>query len=207
VPLIVVYFVANSTNNDTFNKVFTEFVRIHPKLSDAGFGGYSLVAPNTMQRFYIAPNATQAQANETVDPFLAFAPNLTEGLNISAALTVPYPLPLILLMVHVAFFNGSQQVGTITEMASRLITRDTFEQNPQGIADTILYEWRVVGYISRNFISMSLHNLLTVLWLLVLYRNWTLIRQVSIQLGVRLSFTWFGAQDGTRAHLRVRSKN
>jgi hypothetical protein len=91
VPLIVVYFVANSTNNDTFNKVFTEFVRIHPKLSDAGFGGYSLVAPNTMQRFYIAPNATQAQANETVDPFLAFAPNLTEGLNISAALTVPYP--------------------------------------------------------------------------------------------------------------------
>jgi hypothetical protein len=48
-------------------------------------------------------------------------------------------------MVHVAFFNGSQQVGTITEMASRLISRDTFEQNPQGIADTILYEWRVVG--------------------------------------------------------------
>jgi hypothetical protein len=73
-------------------KLLAEFIRIQPSLSDAGFSGYALIGPNDLIWFYIALNVTQAQANKTVDPFFAFASNLTsEGLNISTAFTVPYP--------------------------------------------------------------------------------------------------------------------
>jgi len=136
VALTAVFFGANSTNNNTFNTLFTEFVRINPKLSDAGFGGYALMTRNAMQMFYIALNVTQAQANMTFDPFFAFAQNLTsEGLNIAASLTVPYPS---FYTWYTSIFSTGQQVGSITELASRLISRETIEHNPQGIADAML---------------------------------------------------------------------
>jgi hypothetical protein len=135
-PLTAVYLSANSTNNNTFSKFFTEFVRIHPNLSDAGFGGYALVAPNGIQVLYIALNVTQAQANETIDPFFAFAQNLTsQGLNIAAAVTAPYPS---FYSWYTSLFSTGQQVGTITELGSRLISRDTMERNPEGIANAVL---------------------------------------------------------------------
>jgi FAD/FMN-containing dehydrogenase len=148
-PLTAIYFAANSTNNNTSNKLFAEFVRINPNLSDAGFGGYALVASNSMGWFYIAPNVTQAQANKTVDPFFAFARNLTsEGLNISAALTVPYPS---FYSWYTSLFSTGQQVGTITEIASRLITRETIENNPQGIADAVLaMDGAILQYVFRK---------------------------------------------------------
>jgi hypothetical protein len=135
-----IYIEANSTNTQTFTKFFTEFIRIHTNLSDLGFGGYLSISPspsNLMNAFYIAPNVTQEQANKTIDPFFAFAQNLTsEGLNIAAALTVPYPSWYA--WYKLLFSTGQPQVGFISEMASRLISRDTFENNPQGIAEAVL---------------------------------------------------------------------
>jgi hypothetical protein len=91
-PLTAVFFGANSTNNVTFSQFLAEFMRIQSSLADAGFSGYALIGPGTIQWFYIALNVTQAQANKTVDPFFAFANNLTsEGLNVLAALTQPFP--------------------------------------------------------------------------------------------------------------------
>jgi hypothetical protein len=144
-PLTAVFFAANSTNNVTFSQLLTEFIRIQSSLADGGFSGYALIAPNTIQWFYIGLNVTQAQANNTVDPFFAFANNLTsEGLNISVALTQPFPS---FYSWYTLFFAAAgQQVGSSQEIASRLITRDVIEQNPQALADTIIsmiYEWRV----------------------------------------------------------------
>jgi FAD/FMN-containing dehydrogenase len=86
VPLTGIFFSANSSNNATFKKLCTEFVRIHPDLSDAGFSGYAQTSPHELQVVYIAPNMSQAQANQTIDPFFAFAQNLTsEGLNRACA--------------------------------------------------------------------------------------------------------------------------
>lgn len=132
-----IYIEANSTNARTFSKFFTEFVRIHTNLSDLGFGGYLSSSASYMNALYMAPNITQAQANKTIDPFFAFAQNLTsEGLNITVAFTVPYPSWYA--WYEVLYSTGPPQVGFISEMASRLISRDTFENNPQGIAEAVL---------------------------------------------------------------------
>jgi len=140
VPLTAFYFAANSTNNETFNNLFTEFVRLHPNLSKAGFGGYAIVSSNLIGVFYIASNVTQAQANETVNPFLTFAQNLTsQGLDILTASTVPY-LSFYSWYTewYTPTFSAAPPVGSIDELASRLISRDTIEHNPEGIANAIL---------------------------------------------------------------------
>jgi hypothetical protein len=135
-PLTAVFFGANSTNNATFSQFLAEFMRIQSGLADAGFSGYALIEPDAIQWFYIALNVTQAQANKTVDPFFAFANNLTsEGLNVSIALTQPFPS---FYSWYTLLFATGQQVGSSQEIASRLITRDVIEQNPQALADTII---------------------------------------------------------------------
>lgn len=137
VPLTAVFFSANSSNNATINKLFTEFVRIHPDLSDAGFGGFSLTTLDGLQVFYLATNVSQAQANQTIDPFFAFAQNLTsEGLNIGLASTTPFDS---FYSWYTTLFSTGRQVGTITEMASRLIPRDVIESNYKGVADAVLH--------------------------------------------------------------------
>jgi hypothetical protein len=135
-PLTAVFFGANSTNNATFSQFLAEFMRIQPSLADAGFSGYAVIGPDTIQWLYIALNVTQAQANKTVDPFFAFANNLTsEGLNVSIAVTLPFPS---FYSWYTSIFTTGQQVGSRQEIASRLITRDAIEQNPQALADTII---------------------------------------------------------------------
>jgi len=48
--------------------------------------------PTHLSCFILQHNVTQTEANKTIDPFFEFAKNLTsEGLNVSLALTVPFP--------------------------------------------------------------------------------------------------------------------
>ena len=118
-------------------------MRIQSSLADGGFSGYALIAPDAIQWFYIALNVTQAQANKTVDPFFAFANNLTsEGLNVSSAITQPFPS--FYSWYTFVYTAAGQEVGSISEIASRLITRDAIEQNPQAI-DNHIYEWCCVA--------------------------------------------------------------
>jgi hypothetical protein len=148
VPLTGVFFTANSTNNATISKLLAEFLRIQPDYSDAGFGGYVAMSPIDLQWVYIVLNTSQEQINQTVDPFFAFAQNLTsEGLDIGMAFTAPfdsfYPL-------YTKLFSVGEENGNITELATRLIPRDVVEQNYEGIADAILEaggaEWLYVSY-------------------------------------------------------------
>jgi hypothetical protein len=103
-------------------------MRIQPSLADAGFGGYTLFQPaNVIQWFYIALNVTQAQVNKTVNPFFAFANNLTsEGLNVTAALTDPFPS---FYSWYTMLFATGRQVRLNHEIASQLITCDVIKQN------------------------------------------------------------------------------
>jgi hypothetical protein len=155
VPLTALYFGANSTNNDTFKTLFTEFVRIHPNLSDAGFSGYAVVSSNSIQVTYIGLNMTQTQANITIEPFFAFAQNLTsEGLSINA-LTVPYPS---FYSWYTPTFSTGQQVGMSDELASRLVSRDTFERNPKGIADAVLPLNSIWTYVFGKSLNSSAYT-------------------------------------------------
>jgi hypothetical protein len=136
VPLTGFLFTANSSINATINKLFTEFVRIHPDLSDAGFGGYTQTTPSSLQATYIGLNLSQAQTNQTIHPFFAFAQNLTsEGLYIETATITPFDS---FYSWYIQFFSPTGVgEGVSLEMASRLIPRDTIENNYKDIANTI----------------------------------------------------------------------
>jgi hypothetical protein len=158
-PLTAVFFGANSTNNTTFSQFLAEFMRIQPSLADAGFSGYAVFGPDNIEWFYIALNVTQAQANKTVDPFFAFANNLTsEGLNVSIAITESFPS---FYSWYTFLFATGRQVGSRQEIASRLITRDVIEQKPQALADTIISingsTWQCVF---GNFMELYLKSLI-----------------------------------------------
>ena len=159
-PLTYVLFSANSTNNITFGKLLTEFIRFQPSIADAGFSGYALIGPDSIQWFYIALNVTQAQANKTVDSFFAFANNLTsEGLNVSSALTQPFPS---FYSWYTLYYTATgQEVGSNGEIASRLITRDVIEQNPQALANMITsLNSSVWKYVFINFMELYLRLLI-----------------------------------------------
>lgn len=137
VPVTGVFLTADSKiNNNTLRILISEFIRIQPSLADANFSGHALFSANSFQLFYLAHNVTQTEANKTIDPFFAFAKNLTsEGLNVSQALTAPFS------SIYEWFtprYPATALGGDNSELASRLISRNTIEHNSQGIADAIM---------------------------------------------------------------------
>lgn len=152
VPLTAIYFTANSSDNAaTIKKLYTEFVRIHPDLSDAGFSGIAITtSPNDLQVTYIAVNVSQTQANQTIEPFFAFARNLTsEGLNISKAFTTP--TDSFYSWYSGLFPDNSSLVGVNTEIGTRLIPRESFENNYEDIADAAFDPTGIIwAYVFQN---------------------------------------------------------
>ena len=127
--------VATSTNPDTRKKLITEFVRISPTLSDAGWAGYIyLLDPTAFSLLTIAPNVTWAQANASWDPFFAYANSLaSEGLQVSTAFTLPLD----------SWHTWYKQIlppfttGTNDELGSRLLPKDFVINNYQEIGNTL----------------------------------------------------------------------
>jgi FAD/FMN-containing dehydrogenase len=62
---------------DIAQKVVTEFIKLHPTLSDAGWGGYSGLSNSSLQAFFVAPNVSLAETNATIGPFFDFVRNAT----------------------------------------------------------------------------------------------------------------------------------
>jgi hypothetical protein len=136
--------VASTTNHATHTKLVTEFVRISPSLSDAGWGGYiSIGASGVFYALMGAPNVTMATANATWNPFFAFANNLaSEGLQISTAATVPFDSWL-------SWFNNflpPELTGSNFELGTRLLSRSLVVNNHQQVGQTL--SSMDVGYMS-----------------------------------------------------------
>ncbi|EGN97606.1 hypothetical protein SERLA73DRAFT_110899 [Serpula lacrymans var. lacrymans S7.3] len=152
-PVAAVFFEANTTNTDVMQTVFTEFTRIHPAISDAGWSGYALISSEAMGFFYIAPNTSVAQANATFDPFFTFAQNLTSQGLIVSNYTVPFDS---WYSWYTTLFNTTGQVGGNSQISSRLLPRESFENNYEQLAKTLFalpggYSWNFVagGEVSR----------------------------------------------------------
>ena len=71
--LSVVFFSANFTTPSISQTVTSEWVKIHPSLADQQWGGYSFLSPEGLQFFYGVPNVSLADANLTINPFVASA--------------------------------------------------------------------------------------------------------------------------------------
>ncbi|KAG5645163.1 hypothetical protein DXG03_006787 [Asterophora parasitica] len=78
-PLSVITFIANFPSPDTVKNVLTEFVRIHPSLADAGWGGYSWASAERLLFLYSAPNVLLVDAKATMSPLIQLAQNATSG--------------------------------------------------------------------------------------------------------------------------------
>lgn len=137
VPLTAVYVLANFTTPAIAQDVTTEFVKIHPGLGDAGWGGYSFVSPLGLQLFYVAPNVSLANANATIQPFIQYVTNATGGSdsNNFQAFTVPFES---FFAWYVATYTDGEQVGENLELGSRLVPRETFEKEPAKMAQAML---------------------------------------------------------------------
>ncbi|KAH7920246.1 FAD-binding domain-containing protein [Leucogyrophana mollusca] len=149
-PVTNVFFNATSTNTTVIKRLFTEFVRIHPALSAASFGGYATVTNASLNFFYSLPNGTDARANASFESVFGLARNLTaEGLEIAAQETGTYE----------SFNQWYQNIpatgivdGGILEIASRLLPTALFaEDEYEAFADKLFtvagneIGWNLVG--------------------------------------------------------------
>jgi len=150
-PLTAAFFSGNSSNAATVSKLENEFVRLNPSLSDAGWSGYAFFLPETLAMIYIATNISSAQANATIDPFFAFAQNLTsEGLAIDIAATVPFDS---FYSWYKQFFTTGSQVGANTEIGSRLFSREVLENDHEKLADLMRESGSTLHLVAGGAVS------------------------------------------------------
>jgi hypothetical protein len=115
--------------------VTTEFLKLHPGLSDASWGGYSFFSLPLLQAVYIAPDVSVAQVNATLNPFLDKAKAVTGNSTNVSYIVGPAPT---FYDLYVTLFNTGQVGGNTTEVISRLLSRDLVEQQPDKVAKVML---------------------------------------------------------------------
>jgi hypothetical protein len=152
IPIIAASFTANMTNPTVAKTLVTESVRIIPHLSDAGWSGHGIIAGRNIFEFvYLAPGLSWAQANTSIDPFFSFAHNLTpDGLVIERAVTTLYDS---FYDWYMAFYGTDGDDGHNTEIGSRLLPRDVFEDY-ETVAEVFLQgqvNWMYVNLRSSLF--------------------------------------------------------
>lgn len=136
VPFPMVYFNSSSSNTVTMRKLFREFIRIHPALSDAHFGGYGSVTNTSLSWMLALSNGSETTVNRTINPFFEYAQNLTsEGLNLTVATTVTYKS--FYKFYQDLFASADDVEGGLAEFASRLVPRQLFENDYERLADVL----------------------------------------------------------------------
>lgn len=153
-PVIASFFETSINSTTTgptpvLEKLFEEFVRVCPAFSDAGWGGYALLTPASegatlgLQFFFIAPNISSAQANDSLAPFFGFANDLASKSTIEngGALQILANFSLEVDSFYTwatTYLHPGSQVGSNTELGSRLIPRDVIEKDYKKVAQAVL---------------------------------------------------------------------
>ncbi|KAK7470125.1 hypothetical protein VKT23_001566 [Stygiomarasmius scandens] len=130
-PFIGVFASCNFSSPASAKSVVSEFFRIWPSLSDLEWGGYTTLSNATFGFFMVAPNASWADVNATIDPFFDVLHNTSAD---TVALTVPFDG---FFSWYQALFASGAQVGFNTEISSRLLPRETFD-NHESMAEALL---------------------------------------------------------------------
>jgi hypothetical protein len=153
-PISGSFFLSNITNTTSAKTLISEFVRINPSLSDAGWGGYGFFSADALLTFMIAPNVSMEQANATWSPFFEFAHKLAgEGVTVTGNYTVPFNG---FYEWYQQLFNSDGQVGVNQELGSRLLSRDILLTDHDKVAQTILD----IGGIAWQYVPTYLQLLL-----------------------------------------------
>jgi hypothetical protein len=142
VPMTVVSFSANLTSPAIAKPVLTEYIKLHPSLADAGWGGYAFLSVSSLSFIYLAQNISESGANKTLDPFVTFASNATGGAQLSYATYLSFNEGFSSTFVP----EADQSAGSSFEMGSRLLLREVAENDPEMVVDTLLALQTGVGF-------------------------------------------------------------
>ncbi|KAF5347664.1 hypothetical protein D9758_014858 [Tetrapyrgos nigripes] len=108
--------------------VLTEYVKLWPGLSDAGWGAYLYLGmPGAVANFTIlfaAPDVSLADANVTLAPFLDFVRNVQEDV-----VTQMIPFDGFNSFYQAFFGSLDPQEGINEELVTRLVSRETFDDH------------------------------------------------------------------------------
>ncbi|KAF9448105.1 FAD-binding domain-containing protein [Macrolepiota fuliginosa MF-IS2] len=144
VPLVLVSMNATFPDSQAAQRVTTELVRLQPKLSDAGWGGFSSFNNVFLSLLFLAPDVSWAEVNTTILPFFNFVGDAAGPSNVEI-LTKPFDN--FYAWLNTLTPSGLPQVGVNWELASRLMSRDMAENHTEESAQLLL---------SFDFISLVL---------------------------------------------------
>ena len=133
-PLIAVSLSVNFTSPDIAQNVGTELIRLHPTISDLGWGAYHTLSNSSLTISLVATNASLADTNATFLPFVQYVNKTTGGL---VQLTTT-PINSFYELYLGAFADTDGAGGNRVEMASRLLPRSLAETDPAKAAKIIL---------------------------------------------------------------------
>jgi len=149
VPFTVISYESKSSNTNTLRKIFREFIRIHPSLSDAEFGGYGSISNTSLSGLFAISNASETVTNRSLNPFFEYAENLTsqEGPNLTTMATGSFDS---FYGFYQEYFASAQDIeGASIEIASRLVPRKSFENDYERLTDTLFD----LNGISWNYVA------------------------------------------------------
>lgn len=133
-PLTVSLVQANFSSPAVAQQVVTQYVKLHPGLAAAGWGGYASLSKDYIEFFYTAPNISTIEANATLLSFLEFTRNATGGALFFTMLS----FDSFYSAYDSLFSNAIAQVGYSVEIASRLLSTDLTISNPETVAEAML---------------------------------------------------------------------
>lgn len=123
-----------------------------PAMSHGGWAGYSGLPPSlrppthapSLRFYYIAPNLSWEDANATMNPFFAFAHELAANSSVetTAKLHIAYaktfPVESFASVYNTYLANSAGHAGVQVEVTSRLLPRESIEQDYEKVAETLL---------------------------------------------------------------------
>ncbi|KAK2460204.1 hypothetical protein APHAL10511_007795 [Amanita phalloides] len=133
-PMTLASVNATFSTPEIAHKVVTEFIKIHPTLSDAGWGGYSGWSNSTFSANYLVTNVSVLEANATLSSFINYAKSVVkEPQHFVAAL---YPLDSF--YDFYSFLNSPGGSGGLLELTSRFMSRKKAQDEPEKVAQFTL---------------------------------------------------------------------
>ena len=134
-PITFAFITSNFTSPAIAQNVTTEFIKLHPNISDAGWGGYIQLSNTSFSATLLAPDISWADTNATFLPFVQYVAEATGGLVF--ATTTPFNSFFELYQALIAD-TVNTLVGFPVELASRLLPRSLAETDPAKAAKIML---------------------------------------------------------------------
>ncbi|KAK2460205.1 hypothetical protein APHAL10511_007796 [Amanita phalloides] len=133
-PMTLASVNATFSTPEIAHKVVTEFIKIHPTLSDAGWGGYSGWSNSSLSATYLVTNVSVLEANATLSSFVNYAKSVVkEPQHFAVAL-----YPLNSFYDFRSFFDSPGGAGGLLELTSRFISRSKAQDEPAKVAQLTL---------------------------------------------------------------------